>query len=156
MRSKKSTRTPVHQSTSSVNKRFEILEHTAEIGIRAFGRDLAELFANAGLGFFSLIADVTQFQPRQSVAVEVQAETLPDLMFDWLEELLFRFSTTNLMGVQFDIHTVNERQVRATMRGDRLDPARHTTFKEVKAITYQDLKVERWGDLWVAEVIFDI
>ena len=72
-------------------KRYEYLEHTGDIGIRAYGGTLKELFINAAQGLLEAIADLTtdRYSDAQT-EIEVSAESLEELMVAWLDELNFR------------------------------------------------------------------
>ena len=77
------------------------------------------------------------------------------LLFDWLKELLYRFDGEHLLFGRFEVR-VTAAGLTGTAWGEPLDPARHVLLHEVKAITYHELKVEKTGDGWLAEVIVDI
>lgn len=135
---------------------YEIFEHTADLGIRAKAATLDELFADAGRALFSVIvANLDAVRPVEVLEFEIAGEERDDLLFDWLAELLFVFDTRHVLISGFDVQ-VREDGVKATARGELVDPDRHELDMEVKAITYHQLKVERDGDDWVAEVIVDL
>jgi SHS2 domain-containing protein len=136
----------------------EIFEHTADIGLRIQAATLEELFSEAAAGLFSLIVENVD-DVRQTAAVEIelprQGDAFDFLLFDWLNDLLYRFDTQRMLFAKFDVHFVNN-LLRATVFGERLDPARHRLEHEVKAITYHALKVAQETGGWIAEVIVDI
>jgi SHS2 domain-containing protein len=78
-----------------------------------------------------------------------------DLLFDWLNELLYTFESERLLLVEFDVQ-VHDEAVEAIGRGEPFDESRHQLEHEVKAITYHGLKVEQVPGGWLAEVIVDI
>jgi len=135
---------------------FEIFEHTADVGLRMTAGTLDELFADAARGLVSLImTNPNELQPRVTVEIRLRGDELDLLLFDWLNELLYRFDTEHFLPGEIDVQ-VQVPHLKATVRGESLDPTRHQTEHEVKAITYHGLKVERRGDKWLAEVIVDI
>jgi SHS2 domain-containing protein len=77
------------------------------------------------------------------------------LLVDWLNELLFAFDSQKLLLCRFRV-VCDENRLDATAEGEVFDAKRHHLEHEVKAITYHGLKVERSGNVWLAEVIVDI
>lgn len=138
------------------NDGFRILDHTADIGLEAHGRDLAELFANAARGMFSVITDLDSIQPTQPVPVSLTADGLEDLLVAWLSELLYLFSTRNMLFGRFEISEIDDHHIQATAFGQPVDPSRHELLTEIKAVTFHDLKLEKVNDAWQAKVLFDI
>ena len=136
---------------------YEIVEHTADIGIRASGGTLEELFCRMAEGMFSLIAPPEQVRPTRSIPIRAEAADRERLLVAWLRELLYRFDTEHFLGRQFQIQRLEPTRLEATAAGETLDPARHAQDKEVKAVTYCDLSVRQMPDgAWTAQVIFDI
>ncbi len=135
---------------------FELFEHTADIGIRVRSETLETLFAEAARGLFSVIAaNLDAVRPLQEMALKIGGNRHDDLLFDWLDELLYSFDTKHLLLGEFAV-TIGAKGLTAVVRGEPIDAARHELHTEVKAITYHGLKVEREGDGWLAEVIVDI
>jgi SHS2 domain-containing protein len=135
---------------------YEIFDHTADLGLRIRAASLDELFADAARALFSVIvANPESVKPVQEFDLEIEGSRHDDLLFDWLAELLYTFDTRRVLFSEFDVH-VREAGVKATARGEPIDPKRHELEMEVKAITYHGLKVERDGDGWLAEVIVDL
>jgi SHS2 domain-containing protein len=135
---------------------YETFEHTADIGLRIRAGNLNELFADAGRALFSLIvSNLDAVRPIEEVNFDIRGQRYDDLMVDWLSALLLTFETRKLLFSQFD-PVVAANGLKAAVRGEPLDPARHQLDMEVKAITYHGLKVEHDGREWQAEVIVDI
>ncbi len=133
--------------------RYEELDHTADVGIRAYGATLDELFASAAAGMFSLITDLEKVRAVGEVEVKVEGDDLGSLMVNWLSELLFLHETQRLLLCAFDV-TLDGLKLRAQAKGERIDKRRHTLNLVVKAVTYHRLKVD--PKKGIAEVIFDI
>jgi SHS2 domain-containing protein len=146
-------------------KRFEILDISADAGIRAFGRDLKELFINAALGMFSLMTDLNDVRERQEVEVSVEGSTLEGTFVSWLNEFIFRFDTYGFVGKKIVITRFlpeEERSVtgtcavRASVSGEEFESGRHKGKLLIKAATYHKLTIEKTDGIWQADVIFDI
>jgi SHS2 domain-containing protein len=135
---------------------YEIFEHTADLGLRIRAASLESLFEEAAQALFSLIVpELQSIRPTESFDFRVAGKAHDLLLFDWLNELLYTYETRHLLLMEFCV-SFEEQGLTATARGEPLDRQRHVLDHEVKAITYHELKVERDGDAWVAEVIVDI
>jgi len=135
--------------------RFEYLEHTADVGIAAYGDDLREAFANAAYGMFSLIAELDSVAEREMRNISLSASDVEGLLVDWLNELLFLFDAEGLLLQRFDITRLEDGVLEARVYGEKADPSRHELKMAVKAATYHRLKVER-GRPCRVQVILDI
>ena len=137
--------------------KYEIVEHTADVGLRAFGKDLKELFANAAYGLFDLIvADLGTVRPEQTVSLTVEAQDVEELFADWLRELLYLCNAERWLFSKFEVLDSDSNRLKASCFGEPYDPSRHVWDMEIKAVTYHQLRVERVEAGWSAQVIFDI
>ncbi len=133
--------------------RYEFLEHTADVGLKAYGNTLEEIFENAALGMFDLMTDVRTVERRGEVQVRVESLDLESLMVDWLTELLYVHELENVFLSEFQV-AIDGLSLQATARGETLDPSRHPLDLAIKAVTYHLIEVNaRKG---YATVIFDI
>src|SRR5262245_48036974 len=138
--------------------KFEVIEHTADVGLRIEAVTLHELFQEAARGAFALIVEnPAAIQSRRSVAIELEAEDVEGLFVDWLRELIYLFETDRLLLCEFDIQLADgNRRLRAQCRGESADWSRHLPDNELKAVTYHGLRIAETPGGWEAEVIFDI
>jgi SHS2 domain-containing protein len=135
-------------------KRFQLIEHTADTGLVAYGGSLAEAFANAAYGLFSIITEVNKVREVESLSVTVNAEDTESLLFNWLNHLIYIFDVEHLLLKSFDITDITEQNLKAVCRGEKYDPTRHRLKTGVKSATYHMLKVD--SDQNKVQVIFDI
>jgi len=133
--------------------RYEEIDHTADVGIRAFGTNLAELFVNAAEGMFSLVANLDAVRPVGEVEIRLRADDIPTLLLRWLSELLYLHETQHFLFSSFDV-SVSDTTLRALARGETIDKTRHELKLAIKAVTRHRLAVDEQKG--VAEVIFDI
>lgn len=136
--------------------RFRLLEHTADMGIAAEGENLAALFQQAALGLRQIMTDTVDIEPRQEVLIELQAQDREELLVNWLGELVFLLEDRQLLPAVFEIESATEERLRARIWGEPLDPARHELEREVKAVTYHQIRVERTPAGWRAQVFVDL
>jgi SHS2 domain-containing protein len=135
---------------------FELFEHTADIGLRIRAETLAGLFEEAGRALFSaMVVNLDEVRPLQEVGIRVEGNDREELLFDWLAELLYRFDADHFVFGEFHVE-LEEAGLRATARGEPIDPDRHHFDADIKAITYHGFKVEQTDDGWLAEVIVDV
>jgi len=137
-------------------KKFDVVEHTADTGIIAYGTDMPEAFANAAYGMFSLMADLRQVREETSRYVEAEAGDKESLVVSWLNELLYLFDVERIIFKRFEILELTDTRLKADAYGEKADPSRHKLRGGVKAATYHTLKVAERGDRCSIRVIFDV
>ena len=142
---------------SDSTPRYTRIEHTADIGIRVQGGTLEELFRNAALALFDLIADRAAVRPKETVRIEAEGIDRETLLVAWLGELLYKFNVQGFAFHDCAIDRLEEKRVIGTARGEPLDPERHAPEEEIKSVTYHQLYVKQLpsGEL-EAQIIFDV
>ena len=135
-------------------KRFDIIEHTADMGLVSYGQDLTEAFANAAYGLFSVMADLDNVQEKESIHVDLREEDTEALLFEWLNYLLYIFDVETLLLKRFDIEHFDGLALKATCHGEKYDPYRHRLHRGVKSATYHMLKIDREKNQ--VQVILDV
>lgn len=135
-------------------KRFQLIEHTADVGLIAYGRTLAEAFANAAYGLFSIIAELKTVKEIESRQLELSEEDSEALLFEWLNSLIYLFDVEMLLFKRFDVRDFDGCGLKATCYGEKYNLSRHQLKTGVKAATYHMLKVD--GEKKQVQVIFDV
>jgi SHS2 domain-containing protein len=136
-------------------KDFEIINHTADVGIIAYGADMKQAFANAGRALFSLITELDDVEEVIHRDAELTASDEESLLVEWLNELIYLFDTEGIIFKRFDIIQLDSTRLKARGYGEKINKSRHKIKMGVKAATYHMLKVER-GDGGRVQVLFDI
>jgi SHS2 domain-containing protein len=148
-----------------VHPAFEILEHPADIGFRAWGRTREELFENAALALFSLVCDPATIAEKETREVAATASEPETLLYAWLAELLaigeaerlvFRRAVVSPFCVTAKRSSGGAERVHGTAHGERFDHARHPTGTNIKAVTMHQLEVEETSEGWRAQVFLDL
>ena len=139
-----------------MQKSYEFFDHTADVGIRAHGKTLAEVFIGLAKGLVELLAEESALTPDQTRPIQLMGADAESLLLHWLQELLFWFSTDRFLPVEYALDEVTPTSLRGRVRGATFDPARHVQGREVKAITRHLLRVEQRDGRWCGEVIVDI
>ena len=137
-------------------KRFEYIEHTADVGVRVWGMTLPELFANAAYAMFSIMAELAAVRGRFSEVVEVGSQNSEELLVEWLRELLYLSSIREYLFSRFDVVEMDETHLKAICWGEPIDAARHRLQTEVKTVTYHQLYIRRSAEGFEAQIIFVI
>ena len=137
-------------------KRFEVLDHTADIGLIVYGEHLKALFENAGEAFFHLMTDLKKVRPRTERRIEIGKENLERLMVDWLTGLLYLHDVEHLLFKKFQVESVGEDGLRARVKGEPFQEGIHVMKTGVKAVTYHQIEVRETKEGWRARIIFDL
>ena len=138
-----------------MNLKFEILDHTADTGIIAYGENLEKAFENTALGMFSLITELKNIKKDQIRKINVSATDRDNLLINWLNELIYLFDVDNLVFSNFDIIRLTDTTISATAYGEKVDLSRHEIKTGIKAATYHMLKIEE-NDGCRVQVLFDL
>jgi len=141
-------------------KRFEFLEHTADVYIVAYGGTLEEAFENAALAIIEIMTDANKVNHKMQEDVEVEASDEYALLYNWIEEILVLFDTEGYLFSRFKISNIDETEggfrLRAKLWGETFNPERHPQKVGVKAVTYHQMEiVKKPGDV-TAKFIVDI
>ena len=139
-----------------MKKTFEIIDHTADVGIVAYGTDIEELFCNAALALFSLITEPESIQEKSHLDLRVNSDERDSLLVEWLNELIYFFDAKHILFRRFDIESLTQNELRATCHGEGFDPMKHKIKRGVKAATYHMLKLDKAKDGYKARIILDI
>ena len=135
---------------------YETFDHTADIGIRAWGSEFSQVFEEAAKALFSVIVDLKTVSPRQKIKIELANDSGEELFLSWLKELLFIFETKRLLFCEFKILDLGSTALRAEVSGEVLNNNKHALGREVKAITLHQFKLVQDKARCLAEVILDI
>jgi protein archease len=138
---------------------YTFLDHTGDIAVSVTGVGLPHLFADASAAFTDTITTLERVEPKRPEEVDLDAPELELLLVDFLSELLYRFDTRGWLTRHAEVE-LHEKDggwsLQGTLRGERLDPARHVIKVLVKAVTYHGLRIQQAGGLWAATIVFDI
>jgi SHS2 domain-containing protein len=143
---------------------FEHLEHTADVLIKAWGRNLEELFEQAARGMFEVITDTNKVESRERIAISVCGFDLENALYRWLEELLFYHDSRNFVFGKFRVSKVYEQVsegekqvcVEGVAEGEEFEQGRHEPRTVVKAVTYHEMRIWRENESWYATFVVDI
>jgi SHS2 domain-containing protein len=135
---------------------YEIIDHTADIGIRVCAESREALFESGAAAFFDIIGKWGKPGVSRTRKIRLEGETNEDLFHGWLDELNFLHQTGDWVFFEFDVQFPQDGLLEATVRGRKVDRDKDTLHLEIKAVTHHELTVEERADGWHASVIFDI
>jgi len=139
-----------------MGKDFEIVDHTADVGIIAYGVNINQAYANAARALFSLITEIDDVNEVLYRDIELTAPDQESLLVEWLNELIYLFDTEHILFKRFDITELNSTRLKARSYGERVDSSKHKLKTGVKAATYHMLKINKDSSGYQVQVIFDI
>jgi len=135
-------------------KQYELIEHTADVGVKAYGKTIAEAFEHAAKGMFDIITDESTIDPVGQYDISLEAPDLEQLLVDWLSQLLFLNDAQNLVFGKFEVNLTGT-HLSAHVFGEKYDTKKHRMGVEIKAVTYHMLQVNQKNPIFV-QVLFDI
>ena len=135
---------------------YELIPHTADIGIRVFGKNNEKLLKNTIYAFFDVLVGIKSINKKVEKVLKIKADNLEDLLFNLLDELLFIFSTKKMIFKESKVSFIRENQIVVKLKGQKFDPSKHKVKTDIKAVTYHDFKIKKEKNKLIAEVIFDI
>jgi SHS2 domain-containing protein len=137
-------------------KKYDLIDHTADVGVKAYGANLAEAFENAAKCMFDIITDNSVVESIGQYNINLEAPDLEQLLVDWLSKLLFLNSANNLVFGFFKVNIDEKKNILvATVFGEKYDISKHKIGTEIKAVTYHMLEVKNKKPYHV-QVLFDI
>ena len=133
--------------------RYEIIDHTADIAIRTSGEDMNQAFENAAYALFDTMCDASTVKPAKVKKLEMESEDPEQLLVDWLSRLLFICDVDGMLFSEFEVR-ITGNTLKATIKGEKLDPMKHRLKTDIKAITYHMLEVDAKSN--TVQVLFDV
>ena len=88
--------------------------------------------------------------------VVIEGEDFPDLMVRWLGEILYLFDGENLIVNSITIKSISPTKLKSTLTLTSFETEHHQVKREIKAVTYHQISVDKVNDGWQARIIFDI
>ena len=140
-----------------MNMKYRIIDHTADFGLQVFASDIETLFADAAHAMIDQIADINRLKGLNEYDVHVTGSDWPDLMVNWLREILYLWTGEEKLVKKTRILSLSEYELSAKVMYDTYEPNRHIIKNEIKAVTYHQIQVKSLPDGgWMSQIIFDV
>lgn len=136
--------------------RFEVVEHTADVGVVGIGSTMAEAFENCAYGMFSQMAELDKYKPDVHRQIVVVGSDNIELLQRFLSELLVLFDAEGLLPVDVEITELSCGRLTAWVDAKKIDSSIQWLGTQIKAVTYHQMAVEERGGEWRAKAIFDV
>lgn len=134
---------------------YQLIDHTADLGVVVQGKDEKELFSHAALGLFDLMWDLSLIKKEFKREIVLRRGSQRELLQGFLTEIIYLFEVENEVYSQVDVTTLTGQELQAKVWGEKFTP-KHVIKRVVKAVTYHGLKIEKTKKGFSAQVIFDV
>jgi len=141
---------------NSKHPSYEIIDHTADLGMVVKGADAKDLFTNAAYAMIDLMVEGDRGGREAKRRIAIEGEDYPDLMVRWLGEILYLFDAERQLVWGIEITAIGPNRLESFLALTSLEEGRHEIKREIKAVTYHQISVERKDGEWEARIIFDI
>ena len=133
---------------------YKFLEHVSDQYVEVYGEDLNELFSSSAKAFYETITNTEDIKPKIEKEFEIEANNVEDLLFKFLNQLLYLFDTEKFVGSKFEIKVENNK-LHTKIYGDIFNPNTYESRFEIKGVTLHNFKV--WKDkLWMGRFLLDL
>jgi SHS2 domain-containing protein len=136
--------------------RYKLFDHTADLGVEAYGKTANELFANAAFAVFDILTDLSHVTPTVEKNIVVDGDGWEDLLVNYLREILYLYNGEGLLLKEFSVLDIDPRHLEGKAAGEPFDPAKHKINTEIKAVTYHQATVKKTAKEWQGRVILDV
>jgi len=137
-------------------KKYRLTRNQSELAVRVVGDSQADLFANSATALFDVMSDIEKIEIKEQIPLEVEGTDRDDLMVNWMRELLYLYQGSGYLLREFKIREVKDTVVKAEVCGEKIDPDRHEIRQEVGAVAFHKSRMQKTGNQWIAQVIFEI
>lgn len=141
-------------------KKFEWIDHPADAGFKAYGKNLEEAFENAALALTELMVDSDKVELKEEEKIEIQSEDLESLLFDWLDHFLYLQGAKGYIASKFEVEDIIEENDGYSLRGkawgEKYSLKKHGPGSEVKAITYHMMEINQEPARTSVQVVVDV
>jgi SHS2 domain-containing protein len=141
-------------------KGFKFLEHTADVYIAAYGASLEQAFENAALASTEVMTDAEKVEPRLVETVDIEAHDLEALLYNWIEELLFRLDADGRLYSRFKINVIEETEkgfrLDAKIWGEEFNHEKHPQKLGIKAVTYHQMEIIEKPERVTIKFVLDV
>jgi len=144
--------------TDVSERKFEYMDHTADVQLHAWGNNLKEAFANVVLAMNGYITDLSTVGSRLEREVRAEGHDMKSLLYNFLNECLSVFCCDGIVVADVRVSHIDRKSftIRATGKGEMFDLKKHPQGTEVKAITYSAMQIYEKEERTDIFVIVDI
>ena len=137
-------------------KKFDKIEHTADIGVRAYGKTTQELFNNAAAGLICLLFGNNPPDALSEITAEIKGGDSEELLVNFLEEILYQMNVNRFASSEAAVVHLEDNYLTMRLKGEPLNASKHSIHYDIKGVTFHLLEFEKRDDMLTVQVIFDI
>lgn len=137
-------------------KKYRLMTRQSALAVKVIGNSQADLFANSAFALFDVMTDVEKIEIKEHLPLEVEGVDRDDLMVNWMRELLYLYQGSGYLLREFRVREVKDTLVKADVCGEKIDPDRHEIKKEIAAVAYHQSRMEKTGNQWTAQLVFEV
>ena len=132
--------------------KYRYLEHTADLYVEVYGKNLREIFENAAIAFYDSICYIEKVDKKIKREINVDGEDIQELLINFLNELLYIFEVDGFIASEINVDV--GKKINAILVGEKYQIEKHGAKYNIKAATYHGLEInEKEG---YARILFDI
>nr|MDO8080696.1 archease [Candidatus Freyarchaeota archaeon] len=139
---------------------YRFLEHTADVKVEAYGKTINEAFKEAARALSEVMTDTSKIRPFIRRKIEVEAEDLQALLYEWLEKFIYLFDSEGLVFSEFNVESIQQVEGRLKLKGEAVgeefDEEKHPQRTAIKAATYHEMKIKQSPKKTILEFVLDI
>jgi len=136
--------------------KYRITNHQNEMAVRITGGSQADLLVNSSQALFDVMVDAEKIEIKERLPLEVEGANRDELIVNWLRELLYLYQSGGYLLKEFNITEVKDTVVKAEVCGEKIDPDRHEIKQEIATVAEHKSRMQKTGNQWVAQVIFEL
>ncbi len=139
--------------------KYKFFPHTADVIFEAYGRTLERAFEHSALALEEIMVDLDTVEKKEHYEISINSDSVENLLYDFLSELIFIKDTENLLFNKFHIvilHKNKEYELFANCEGDFINKETQALNDDAKAITMHEFEIKKKANVWVAKVLVDI
>jgi len=139
-----------------MNKKYELVDHTADLAIKVYGKDLEELLKNSSVAMMDLISNLETVKPEIKKQLVVTGQSPEQLLVNLLQEILYIHEVENLICSEAEVKVINKYEAQSNIYGEKIDLKRHVLLNDIKAVTFCDLNIKKEKNILTTRIVFDI
>lgn len=137
-------------------KRYEFIDHTADIAIKAYGADFYQALEECGRAFFDIITENSSIKHDKKISFTIGADDQEALVVSFLSQLILFFELDNFVLGKFEVEPLDQFSVRCVAYGEKFDNNKHDSGSHIKGVSYHMLRIEENQNETSIQVLFDV
>jgi SHS2 domain-containing protein len=134
-------------------ERYTVLDHTADLMIKAFGETMEECFENAAYALFDLTVDLSTVDTSKQMLFTSPGRDDEEGLYSLLSDLLYYMEGERMVLKDFKIKFLDD-EVECCALGEQYDESKHRFKTQIKAVTYHMMEIDR--ETPSVTVLFDV